>query len=133
MNIDRETEDAILRMVLEESFINDIPLGFCSADGKGVLCDEYATKTLDCKHNVCDYHSYMCLNCLHVRNKAVRKIHKAFKLYIFKKRLHEIGTRRDRSATKIIGFFKIIKAKKELKKLKMNKVRENFLARFEKN
>ena len=119
-------------MILEESLQYDIPLGFCSADGKGVLCDAYATITLDCGHNTCEYHSHLCLSCLHDQDRSARKIQRAFKLYTMKKRLHIIGNRRDRAATKIIGFFKTIKAKKELKELRMKRVRDNFLARFEK-
>ena len=116
-------------MVLEESLQYDVPLGFCTSDGKGVLCDAYSKITLDCGHNVCEYHSDLCLSCLHDQDKSARKIQRAFKLYIMKKRLHVIGN----AATKIIGFFKIIKAKKEAKDLRMKKVREKFLARFEKN
>lgn len=128
--MDHETEEAILRMVMEESLQFDIPLGFCSADGKGVLCDEYAKITLNCGHNTCEFHSNICLNCLHIQDRSARKIQRAYKLFIMKQKLHVIGNKRNNAAIKITNFFKMIKAKKELKELKREKWRNKFLARF---
>lgn len=128
--VDEELDAAILQMVLEESMINDIPLGFCSADGNGALCQDYAKVSLECGHNVCEYHRVMCLACLHERNRAARKIQGAYYKFVLKKRLHQLATRQDRAATTIIGFFKMIKAKKLRRDLHFKKSRQRFLARF---
>lgn len=128
MDSDEEINESLIQLALRESLLNDV---YCSADGKGVLCGNYATTQLPCNHHVCDFHIYECIACYHNYDYSVLKIQRQYRRYLLKKKLHQLATRRDRAATLIIGFFKIIKAKKMRRDMHYRKCRANFLAKFE--
>lgn len=133
--MDNQTEEEILQLIMKES-----KLEYCSADGNGLLCNNYGEFRLNCNHRVCIIHKEMnyCFACGALQEKCARKIQRWYKRAIMRRRVRELSefakTRRMRenwAADVIKGAIKIKIAKNKLRDLRRIQARESFLRRFE--
>lgn len=125
-----DSEDDDLRTAIEASKLT-APPAICSADGTNILCTNPAFTILSCGHEVCTNHlAEDCHRCDYITQVASRRIQRAIKKFLFRRKLRLTIEKRNKSATQIIGFFKIIKAKKIKRQLHHNRCRQRFLNRF---
>lgn len=127
-----QDEQAMLRMIMEES-----RLEICSADGSGLLCNNYGEYFLNCGHHVCVVHkefneeTAICYACEAVRDRAARRIQRWWHHCLLKIRLKRICYSRENSANKIKSFLKMVVAKRKVRDLRRKRARERFLDRFD--
>lgn len=129
-----ENQEAMLEQILRDSQLDP-----CSADGNGVLCDNYAQFNIDCdgEHRVCVIHrevfeiELFCFACFARFDRAARRIQRWYKRCAERQRLRRAIQMRKKAASIVISVLKMARAKRILRDLRRKRARENFLKRFE--